>query len=356
MKLLNARMRIPADTPGFVNQFGLEVVFTLDYNYRNSLDTVIITIEYGNGSDIFKTTTTFHFPFGSQTADVFKLEESGYTGNEYSFRVEFRDPPGPLPPARYRELVGLFEDGIGAMCELGGSNILIFNHAGNRYAWFNGNRGAVLGIFYLHDENGPLSGRDPSRFEATKRVSDFAAIEAAVLWDNSTGGERVLYLYEKSPNQRYEWFKFSHIAATGNTLPDSDFGYFNHAGWRQNTGTYYWSRVAPRNSYYASLHPFSRYYYTAAVIAGSGPKFQIFEDPGYRYAIYRSDTDEWGPIMHNNEFYPHLGGLFDQVGASTRITFSNLGIRHLYVDIEGKQLLELTPGNPGAKAGPWPLY
>ncbi len=65
---------------------------------------------------------------------------------------------GTYPPSAYRGLVGLFEDGIGAVAQVKDGIILLFNTAGNQYAFYNVTSGKLLNeVYMLNDPNGPLA-------------------------------------------------------------------------------------------------------------------------------------------------------------------------------------------------------
>jgi thiol-activated cytolysin len=116
---------------------------------------------------------------------------------------------GILPPQGYRELVDLFEDGIGAMIHISNSNVIVYNKAGTEYAWYNGNSGNVLGTFDIHDPDGPMG------------VSAFSGIGAGVRFTDNR-----LYIFDRD-GLRIEFMSYTSSNFTGNTLPSAPIGTYS---------------------------------------------------------------------------------------------------------------------------------
>lgn len=115
---------------------------------------------------------------------------------------------GERPPQGYSNLVGLFEDGVGAATAVAGSNSILFNGAGTEYVWFNGNTGTISSKYSINDANAPLG------------AIDFAAIDAATLY---IPGE--IWLYDKeSLDILILKFDPEPYAGNNNTIPTTFIG------------------------------------------------------------------------------------------------------------------------------------
>lgn len=84
---------------------------------------------------------------------------------------------GVLPPGLYSDLLDLFDDGIGALAHISASDVIVFNKAGNKYAWFNGNTPGILSdgdrqIFSITDANAPLGALQLENVGAALQFAD----------------------------------------------------------------------------------------------------------------------------------------------------------------------------------------
>ncbi|TPN82835.1 thiol-activated cytolysin family protein [Aquimarina algicola] len=105
---------------------------------------------------------------------------------------------GVLPPSGYQELANLFEDGIGAVSQVKGAIILVFNTAGNRYAFYNVAKGKVLGqTFALKDPNGPLH-KCPLSNVGAAYLFRFFEVNNSIRLTSLNGLETVSFNFNKS--------------------------------------------------------------------------------------------------------------------------------------------------------------
>ena len=98
---------------------------------------------------------------------------------------------GELPPDQYAGLVDLFEDGIGAMASVSGSDVLVFNKAGDKYAWYNGN---LPGVFMEGDERKIYDLQDPNGYEFNKESIKNGVINHAIVYGKNGVGKSNLGL------------------------------------------------------------------------------------------------------------------------------------------------------------------
>ncbi|PKV52268.1 thiol-activated cytolysin [Aquimarina sp. MAR_2010_214] len=243
---------------------------------------------------------------------------------------------GTLPTANYAPLVDIFEDGIGAAVHISGSNIVLYNKAGNKYVYYNVSNANILGTFDLNDPNGPMG------ITALPNVG--AGIRAA---------DDVIYLFDqtgiKMQHYNYESKKFS-----ANTLPNGPIGIY------RNT-------IASVTDIFGFItqFPFTGDGYDAAarfvedfdILPGlKYPRQIYFSTNGSQFAEFIRFSKQWGKIRSTNEWDTPAGKLFDKVGAATRIDFGSGKTKQmLFVNFDGDQIMtwNLTDGARGVLKGPW---
>lgn len=243
---------------------------------------------------------------------------------------------GVLPLGLYRDFVDLFEDGIGAMTELPlTDDVLLFNMAGDKYAWFNSNKPGILSdgdrrIFSITDETAPLGKLSIPNVGSAVR---FADDNVARLYIFSKDGSQV----EIVPIKSY----------TPNTLPSSPIG-------------------TPGNvkSVNAIFGDGGNFLIGSAGIGG-GVKvgrytMAFFDIPGDRYQFYVSNEGGWDTKTYtSNGFFAnqnHTGpNLFNEVGAGAYLTLGRNSGRFLFINKEGNELMEFYSyaTTPDVFAGPW---
>lgn len=241
---------------------------------------------------------------------------------------------GILPPQGYRSLVDVFEDGMGAMAYIAGSNIVAYNKAGTRYAWYNGNSGDVLGTFEIDDPNGPLGA---SSFESVGAVVEFS--------------DERLYIFD-GDGLKNEFFNYDSGLAGGNALPAGPIGSYDKAGDA--------NRVALVNELFGDSgnFQFANRGFGAATRVGA-ETMAYFTKDGSQYALYnRTGAGSWQNPLATTTWYnnhPNENGyqLFEKVGAASRIFFGNSSGRWLLVNEAGDELMEYYSTPTRRFEGPW---
>lgn len=103
---------------------------------------------------------------------------------------------GILPPEGYRPLVGIFEDGIGAACQLEGNTIVLYNKAGDKYAHYNVNSGQAPTVWSVNNLEGLITSNFISSGNVGAAVRWFGGAESAIALFNMTGNEFVYFRYQ----------------------------------------------------------------------------------------------------------------------------------------------------------------
>lgn len=233
---------------------------------------------------------------------------------------------GVLPPALYEDLLDLFDDGIGALANVRNSDVLVFNKAGDKYAWFNGNLGKVLGdngprIYDINDANAPLGDSGLEDIGAGVRFSD-----------------NQLYLFSVD-GKSTQILNVDQSSIPSNALPSGMIGTYASGG-----------NVLPVNEVFGDSGNFiiGTNGFEAAVRVG-GTTQAYFGKPGNRYQTYDSsvgangtfqnpmDSDEWFGDAKSIE---NGGALFDKVGAATNFQLGGSSGRYLFVSEAGDQIKE----------------
>ncbi|WP_431129811.1 thiol-activated cytolysin family protein [Flagellimonas flava] len=112
---------------------------------------------------------------------------------------------GARPPQGYSNLVGLFEDGVGAATAVAGSNAILFNGAGTEYVWFNGNTGNISPKYSINDGSAPLG------------IIPFDALDSATL---ARPGN--IFVYDKNSNEILQLvFDQNPYSGNSSTIPNS---------------------------------------------------------------------------------------------------------------------------------------
>ena len=235
---------------------------------------------------------------------------------------------GELPPIGYRPFLDLFEDGIGAMVNISGTNILIFNKNGDEYVWYNGNLGEILGNFSISDTNAPLG-----------KLS-FTKIGAAVRYE-----ENRIYLFDET-GLKYQVVDYDSNLYNDVGLPNGPIGELNQQVYLVNE---YFGRQ--------KNYPFFNIGVEAAIallplkrirfdIGGDYEAAQVyfFGKPGNEYAFYQKfkfnniDSEEWSGSRSTKGLFSDQDIEF--VDAATMLfKDGGNGLIYLYVNDIGDNLI-----------------
>ena len=230
---------------------------------------------------------------------------------------------GVLPPGLYSSLLDLFEDGIGAMAQLGNSDVLIFNKAGTKYAWFNGNTPGILTdgdrkIFDITDPTAPLGELQLDNVGAAVHFADNLAPR--------------LYIFS-GDGFKFQIFTLTNYSAD-NQLPTDPIG----------------TAGAPLlvNDTFGDSGNFT----LATQGIGAGVKVGVttmafFGMDGDAYQLYDSASGgSWSAAKASNEWFgdptsiENHGALFDKVGAVSNFNIGGSSNRYLFVNKEGDEIKE----------------
>lgn len=241
---------------------------------------------------------------------------------------------GILPPQGYRSLVDLFDDGIGAMIHIANSNIVVYNKAGNRYGWYNGNSGEVLGTFDIDDPNGPMG------------VTSFSSIGSGTRFlDNR------LYIFDQD-GLRNEFMSYNPASYSGNTLPAGPIGNYD-----QQDGA---NKEALVNEIYGDSGNFQLANRGFGAVTRVGSEtMAYFTREGNQYALYnRSGSGTWDDPLDATTWFNNTTNvdgqeLFERVGAATPINFGGNSGRWLLVNEAGDELMEYYSTPERKFEGPW---
>ncbi len=231
---------------------------------------------------------------------------------------------GILAPGLYEGLVDLFDDGIGTTASLGNSDVIVFNKAGNKYAWFNGNTASVLGdkkIFDITDPSGPLGN------------IELESVGAAVRYNNNP---RIL-LFSGSG------FEYQDLEVDPGKIP-------NNALPTEPIGTYYTNNTNNSLIFLVNedlIDSPDRFFLStegigAAIRIGS-TSIALFGKNGDTYQTYNYYKKELSQLYNTNEWFVGQenseGVQFDKVGAATNFTAGGT-YRYFFVNEEGTEIQE----------------
>ncbi len=246
---------------------------------------------------------------------------------------------GVLPPGIYSSLLDLFEDGIGAMANLGGSDVLIFNKAGTKYAWFNGNTPGILSdgdrrIFDITDPDAPLGALELENVGAAVKFADALSPR--------------LYIFSVD-GFKLQIFRLTNYV-NNNQLPEGTIGAADP--------------IILVNETFGDSGNFALA--TQGIGAGiqvGGSSMAFFGMDGDQYQVYISSSGgSWEPAKVSNEWFGDPdsveanGALFDEVGAASRFTIGGSSLRYIFINKEGDEINEWFSSDvPGADRfeGPW---
>jgi len=250
---------------------------------------------------------------------------------------------GILPPQGYSALVDLYEDdedgeGLGAIVHISGSNTLIFNRLGTKYAWYNGGTGTIKGIFSITDEASPLG------------VVQLNDVGSGLKWTNDFR----IYFFDKSglSGTRFTYNANDPALQSSGDAPTTPIGTFLDpidAPFEVNGG------FGDQSDF-----PFVGQGFEAATRVGNST-VAFFGRPGEEYALYSTSTGDWQDVKKSDTWFndePNEAGspkLFDQVGGVGRILFSASTERWLMVSEDGSEIMEYqgSPTTIRKFEGPW---
>jgi thiol-activated cytolysin len=236
---------------------------------------------------------------------------------------------GVLPPIGFASWVDLFDDGIGAMVNIAQSNVILYNKAGDQYAWYNGNSGKILGKFAIDDPDGPLGA---SSLGSIGSVVRFAGSNC---FNDANSNDR-LYVFN-SDGLEYEIFRYDESLVSGNDLPAGPVGTIDKDG--ENNRIYLVNETFGDSGNFQ----FANDGFEAVTRIGF-EKMAFFAKPGDRYAIYnRSSGGTWEDPVDTDKWFNSRCGqdilIFDRIGATTTISFGGSSCRYLFVNEAGNELM-----------------
>ena len=228
---------------------------------------------------------------------------------------------GILPPGIYADLIDLFDDGIGALGHLSSSDVLVFNKAGDKYAWFNGNTPGILEdgnrrIFNIDDPDAPLGALELENVGAAVHFAD--------------AGDQRLYVISKD-GFKVQIVRYDNYVE--NILPPGAIG---------NPGS-----VLLVNEIFGDSGNFflASEGFGAAVRIGA-TSMAYFGTNGDQYQTYNSSSGgSWsGTVYPSNEWFvgqAHEGAdLFEKVGAASQFTVGGSSLRYIFINEAGTEIME----------------
>ncbi len=235
---------------------------------------------------------------------------------------------GTLPPASFSSLVDLFKDdgnggGIGAASQVSQSNIVLYNKAGTKYAWYNGNSGEVLGIFDITDESGPLGATNLESIGAALRFTD-----KKIYMFDSTGLKCQIFDYDPAPY-------------TGNSVPAQPIGNYQNK-------IYFVNEIFGDSENFQFIgQGFAaavRYWKNVNYGFLTYPIMHFFRNPGDKYADYRPiGNGVWINPRNVNE-WGNGGIVFEKIGAACRMEFVSMSnTLQLFFNAEGDEFQTWRP-------------
>lgn len=240
---------------------------------------------------------------------------------------------GILPPTVYAPLVDVFEDGIGAAFQVNGKLIVLYNKAGDKYAYYNVGSGDAPRVFSVNDAEGLIT----SNFVTT------GPIGAAVRWRDdrillfNMDGTKFLK-FDYNPNAAN---LASAIYSIGDIQenPDGTARFFE-------SSDYFTTDINAVNPFpYANsgINAAVQYTYSSNKLSDQ----RYFSNEGRNTATLRDRIEN--PIVANlpqwiwgedKSVLSYLGGdSFDRIGAGTRVNFGNNTVEDIYFNWEGDQMI-----------------
>ena len=252
---------------------------------------------------------------------------------------------GILPPGLYSDLLDVFDDGIGALLNISGSNVVLFNKAGDSYAWYNGDAQTVFNdgedpiIFNIKDENGPLGQLD---------IDD---VGAAVDFS-----QNVVYIFS-GDGSRCQIATVDQGKIPSNGLP-------NQTVVNYSTNPDDGSKIFLVNKIYGDEGVFKLSNGIGAAVNTAYPTMAYFDRNNTVYQRYRSSDPNVG---WNSTLFPSAGWfsqtsvpentltLFEKVGAATKFSLGGGSTRYLFVNEAGDEIMQWfsVSGTGDTFEGPW---
>ena len=250
---------------------------------------------------------------------------------------------GTLPPGRYEDLLDLFDDGIGAMLNIKGSNVIIFNKAGDKYVWYNGDAQEVIKngndpiLFSIDDENAPLGNL---HLDEVGAAVDFSLNVAYIF---SGDGSRCMIM-----------------TIDPNKIPASEVPTEPVVTYSTNSDDN--SKIFLVNKIFGDLGTYKLDNGIGAAVSTAYPTMAYFERNATVYQRYRSQAPSIG---WNSTLFPSNGwfsttsatspGLFEKVGAATKFSIGGGSDRYLFVNEDGDEILQWlsVAGPDDTFQGPW---
>lgn len=250
---------------------------------------------------------------------------------------------GILPPSAFLELVDLFADdedggGIGALLNVAGSNVLVFNKKGTEYAWYNAAEGKVKAKFNIKDPNSPLG------------IVPLDDVGSAV----QLGNQR-LYLFNKT-GLLHSRLSYTLDDWIGNfeppTTPMGEFTTDPEDG----------DQIFLVDDAFSDTpgYSFGGLGFEAGVRVGS-TTYVFFAKPGDQNAIYNGTV--WKNAQPNSDWFDqsnpdtdntHTGPeLFKNVGAACHVNLSSNSGYRLLVSEDGSELMQYRSIPDRHMDGPW---
>lgn len=243
---------------------------------------------------------------------------------------------GVLAPAAYSKLIDLFDDGIGAAIALTDTKLVLYNTAGDKYAFFNAVGGETGPVYNYYD--GPF--KLDFKVGAGRRV----AANELFVYDISS----LQYTILKSITGSYEG---DIVQATG-VFPNIASN-FRLTSSTTRSGPYYYSDFASDTSFYSQVpYPFPSNEITAASFVfdyAGAHGFYNFVNSGREtiYGEWRADDTgyRWGTgsDLTTKSLFGTLdsGGtvFFNGVGAATKIIYDVTSSEVLYFNMAGDQMI-----------------
>lgn len=262
---------------------------------------------------------------------------------------------GILPPFIYADLDGLFEDGIGAMLNISESHVLVFNKAGDRYAWYNGN---LPGVY----KDGVGEDAQPILFAVNETNTEFPLGPLGNVPVGSVGaavnfGPNVVYIFNDIGNQcNIATVKPGDIPS--NSLPTGPV--VTYSNDKEGSPIFNVFDIFGSNDAGSAI-----FQLTNGIGAGvrlGGVTMAFFNREDDKFQQYFSDNDgrfeEPVPSVNWLTGDNEGGSLFPNVGAGTRFNPGGGGLRYLFVNEEGTEIIEwisqgASNGQNDLFQGPW---
>ncbi|MDT0622015.1 thiol-activated cytolysin family protein [Croceitalea vernalis] len=236
---------------------------------------------------------------------------------------------GVLPPEAYRPLVDIFEDGIGAAFHVTGKIIVLYNKAGDKYAYYNVGSGEAPRIWDVSDWEGAITSNNIST----------GPIGAAVRW-----GEDRIHLFNRDGTK---FLKFDYNSASSNlSSPTNPIGTIerNTDGSPKffETSTFYANTLDPWTSF-----PFANDGIDAAIQYSNNATQRYFSNDGKSTTLLEFELPlnrwVWSESVAPNTVFGV--DFFESVGAATKVQFGPTTQEILYFNGDGDQMMIQTQPN-----------